>query len=75
MVLAGHGTHVPEIELETQIAVETRGTPIDKLERLALSYGLMAEIQDVAIVRRRVSMARPVCDNCGDQSICPFLEV
>lgn len=49
MVLAAHGTNVREAELEAHAKIETGGTPIDELERLARSYGLVAEIQDITV--------------------------
>jgi hypothetical protein len=51
MVLASYGMHVQERELEAQVRMEQRGTPIEELERLGRRYGLVAEIQDATVGR------------------------
>jgi ABC-type bacteriocin/lantibiotic exporter with double-glycine peptidase domain len=58
MVLAAHGTDVPESELETQAGMEAKGTPIDQLEQLARRYGLVAEIQDATVEELRQILAQ-----------------
>ncbi len=49
MVLAACGTQVHESELEARARMEVKGTPIDELRRLAIQFGLAAEIQDTTV--------------------------
>jgi ABC-type bacteriocin/lantibiotic exporter with double-glycine peptidase domain len=53
MVLAAYGTHVAEAELEAQARMESRGTPIGELERLARRYGLKANIRHATVAGLR----------------------
>lgn len=49
MVLAAYGRHVPESELQAQARMESKGTRIDELERLARQFQLVAEIQETPV--------------------------
>jgi ABC-type bacteriocin/lantibiotic exporter with double-glycine peptidase domain len=49
MILAAFGTKVAERVLESMADMEEEGTLIDEVERLARSFGLSAEIQDLAV--------------------------
>jgi hypothetical protein len=57
MVLAAYGRHVPESELEAQARMETQGTRIDELERLARQCQLVAEIQEATVEELRWILA------------------
>src|SRR5262249_24676028 len=56
MVLAAYGTHVSESGLKAQARMVAEGTPIEELERLARRYGLVADLQDITVERRRQAL-------------------
>ena len=49
MVLAACGTHIPESKIRAEARLESRGTPIDELVRLARRFQLMAEIRETTV--------------------------
>ena len=57
MVLAAFGTRVTEDVIEAKVKLEERGTPIEQLERLALDFNLVAEIQDTTVEELRQILA------------------
>jgi hypothetical protein len=57
MVLSAFGTHVLESELKAQARMVPKGTPIEELEPLARRYGLVAEVQDMALEQLRQALA------------------
>jgi len=57
MVLAFYGTDVEEGTLEGQAHMETDGTEIGELERLARQFGLVADIQEATVEQLRPLLA------------------
>ena len=49
MVLGAFGTPVEESTIEAEAQMETTGTEIGELERLARQFGLIADIQEVPV--------------------------
>jgi ABC-type bacteriocin/lantibiotic exporter with double-glycine peptidase domain len=45
MVLAARGTMLPEAELQRRVRMEEGGTDLEELERLARTFGLVADAQ------------------------------
>src|SRR5262249_2817483 len=57
MILAFYGTDVEEGTLEGQAHMETDGTEIGELERLARQFGLVADIQETTVDQLRHLLA------------------